>query len=158
MLRSLARTGSGPAEVLSRLNDLLVEDIPDGRFVTMVYAELDPAKRSLRIANAGHLAPLLIEPAGHRWVASDDGLPLGIKRGKFSETEVILGPQTRIAFYSDGITEAEVEGGEEYGTGRLLARMQSPEVTAAALVSDVKRFVNGIGLRDDATVILVTPQ
>ena len=37
-------------------------------------------------------------------------------------------------------------------------RMQSPEVTAAALVSDVKRFVNGIGLRDDATVILVTPQ
>jgi len=38
MLRSLAQTGSGPAEVLTRLNKLMVEDFPCGRFVTMVYA------------------------------------------------------------------------------------------------------------------------
>src|SRR5271154_814289 len=71
MLRSLAQTGSGPAEVLTRLNNMMIEDFPDGRFVTMVYAEFNPTKRVLRIANAGHLAPLLVdiaEPSGHRWI------------------------------------------------------------------------------------------
>src|SRR5450759_5369019 len=43
VLRSLAQTGSGPAEVLTRLNQLMIEDFPSGRFVTMVYAELDPS-------------------------------------------------------------------------------------------------------------------
>lgn len=155
MLRSLAQTGSGPAEVLTRLNQLMIEDFPSGRFVTMVYAELDPATRVLRIANAGHLAPLLVEPSGHRWIKHEHGLPLGISASKFSEAEVTLGDDSRIAFYSDGITEAELESGEEYGAGRLLAQMKSPDVSTDGLLSDVRKFTNGVGLRDDATAILV---
>ena len=155
MLRSLAQTGSGPAEVLTRLNNMMIEDFPCGRFVTMVYAELDPSTRVLRIANAGHLAPLLVEPSGHRWINHEHGLPLGISASKFSETEVTLGKHSRIAFYSDGITEAAVDSGEEYGPERLLAHMQSPDVTPEGLLADVRKFANGTGLRDDATVILV---
>ena len=155
MLRSLAQTGSGPAEVLTRLNQLMIEDFPSGRFVTMVYAELDPSTRVLRIANAGHLAPLLVEPSGHRWIKHEHGLPLGISASKFSETEVTLGEHSRIAFYSDGITEAEIDSGEEYGAERLLAQMQSPGVTPDSLLADVRKFTNGTGLRDDATVIMV---
>lgn len=155
MLRSLAQTGSGPAAVLARLNNMMIEDFPSGRFVTMVYAELDPARRLLRIANAGHLAPLLVEPFGHRWINHEHGLPLGISASKFSETEVALGARSRIAFYSDGITEAELDSGEEYGAERLLAQMQSPDVSPESLLADVRKFVNGAGLRDDATVILV---
>lgn len=156
MLRSLAQTESGPGEVLTRLNQLMVEDFPSGRFVTMVYAEFDSAKRSLRIANAGHLPPLLVDANGHRWIATEDGLPLGIATSKFSETEITLGPQARLALYSDGITEAALESGEDYGSERLLAQMQSPDVSLESLLSDVRRFVNGTGLRDDATVILVS--
>ena len=155
MLRSLAQTGSGPAEVLTRLNNMMIEDFPDGRFVTMVYAELDPSTRILRIANAGHLAPLLVEPSGHRWINHEHGLPLGISASKFSESEVALGEHSRIAFYSDGITEAEIDSGEEYGAERLLAQMQSPSVTPESLLADVRGFANGCGLGDDATVILV---
>ncbi len=155
MLRSLAQTGSGPADVLTRLNNMMIEDFPAGRFVTMVYAELDPSSRILRIANAGHLAPLLVEPSGHRWVKHEHGLPLGISASKFSETAVTLADDSRIAFYSDGITEAEVNSGEEYGAERLLAQMQSPDVTLDGLLADVRKFANGTGLRDDATVILV---
>ena len=121
----------------------------------MVYAELDPATRVLRIANAGHLSPLLVEPSGHRWINHEHGLPLGISTSKFSETAVTLGEHSRIAFYSDGITEAEIETEEEYGAGRLLAQMQSPDVTPESLLADVRKFTNGTGLRDDATVILV---
>jgi sigma-B regulation protein RsbU (phosphoserine phosphatase) len=160
VLRSLAQTASGPAEVLTRLNNMMIEDFPSGRFVTMVYAELDPSSRLLRIANAGHLAPLLVEPSGHRWINHEHGLPLGISASKFSETEVTLGEHSRIAFYSDGITEADIDSagndsGEEYGEERLLAQMQSPDVTLDGLLADVRKFANGTGLRDDATVILV---
>jgi len=134
----------------------MIEDFPSNRFVTMVYAELDPSQRILRIANAGHLAPLLVEPSGHRWIDHEHGLPLGISASKFSETELRLGENSRVAFYSDGITEAEVEPGEEYGAERLLNQMQSSEITPDRLLTDVRKFTNGTGLRDDATVILVS--
>lgn len=156
MLRSLAQAGSGPAEVLTRLNNMMVEDFPCGRFVTMVYAELDPANRVLRIANAGHLHPLLVEPSGHSWIDHEHGLPLGISASKFSESVISLGKDFRVAFYSDGITEAEVEDGQEYGSERLLAEMRRPDITPENLVADVKKFANGVGLRDDATVIIVS--
>jgi phosphoserine phosphatase RsbU/P len=155
MLRSLASMSSGPAEVLARLNNMLLDDFPSGRFVTMVYAELDPAKRTLRLANAGHLPPLLVEPHGHTWIQTEQGLPLGVSASKFSETQVELHPGARVAFYSDGITEASFDSGEEYGPERLLAQLQSPDVSLETLLADVKKFVNGTGLRDDATVILV---
>jgi phosphoserine phosphatase RsbU/P len=155
MMRSLAQTGSGPAEVLLRLNNMMIEDFPSGRFVTMVYAELDPSSRILRIANAGHLSPLLVEPSSHRWINHEHGMPLGISASKFSETEVTLGEHSRIAFYSDGITEAEIDSGEEYGAERLLTQMQSPDVSVEGLLADVRKFTNGTGLRDDATAILV---
>lgn len=155
MLRSLAQTGAGPADMLMRLNNMMIEDFPRGRFVTMTYAELDPASHILRIANAGHLSPLLVESSGHRWIDHEHGLPLGISASRFSETQVTLGEHSRLAFYSDGITEAEVESGEEYGAERLLAQMQSPDMTVESLLADVRKFSNGTGLRDDATVILL---
>jgi sigma-B regulation protein RsbU (phosphoserine phosphatase) len=155
MLRSLARVGSGPGEVLTRLNNMLLEDFPDGRFVTMVYAELDPANHTLKLANAGHLPPLLVEPTGHRWIQSEQGLPLGVADSKFSEIEIPLNEGSRIALYSDGITEAELDSGEDYGAERLLAHVQSPDFSPESLLSDVRKFVDGAGLRDDATVILV---
>jgi len=57
MLRSLA-AACRPSEVLGKLNQLLVNDFPSGRFVTMVYAVLDPVTCTLTFASAGHLRPL----------------------------------------------------------------------------------------------------
>ena len=59
ILRSLAENCAQPGEVLDCLNRLLLNDFPIGRFVTMLYAVLDPAARTLTIANAGHPWPLL---------------------------------------------------------------------------------------------------
>lgn len=154
MLRSLAPFGS-PGKVLTRLNQMLLEDFPDGRFVTMVYAELDPHRRTIRLANAGHLPPLLLNHTGHCWIQSEQGLPLGVSDSKFSETEIELGTGFRIVFYSDGITEAEGSSGEEYGSERLVGQIQLQDVTPESLIADVRKFANGSGLRDDATVILV---
>ena len=96
MLRSLAETSCTPSEVLTKLNRLLVEDFPSGRFVTMVYAVLDSSKGTLTYANAGHLPPLLVDAAGARFLETEMGLPLGIRAGSFSETTVPLGDKAKI--------------------------------------------------------------
>ncbi|MFZ0285459.1 MAG: PP2C family protein-serine/threonine phosphatase [Terriglobales bacterium] len=155
MLRSLAETNCSPGEVLGKLNRLLVEDFPAGRFVTMVYAVLDPARRKLLFASAGHLLPLLVTGGQASFVETEKGIPLGIGRGDFSEIEIDLPPDARVVLYSDGITEAENEKQEEYGSIRLHDHVLRPEASAESILADVRAFANGTGLRDDATVIFV---
>src|SRR5207244_5662862 len=98
MLRSLAEAGCGPGEVLARLNDLMVQDFPSGKFVTMVYAVLDPASRKLTFANAGHLRPLLVINNGGRSLDTDRGMPLGLARGGCSEGEIPPSGRSRLGF------------------------------------------------------------
>jgi sigma-B regulation protein RsbU (phosphoserine phosphatase) len=154
MLRSLA-TACCPSEVLRKLNDLLVNDFPSGRFVTMLYAVLDPAERTLRFASAGHLRPLLIEGSDTRFLETERGLPLGIGPGEYSEAEVHLAPGSRLLFYSDGITEATNPDDDEYGAKRLEEHFRGTEASAESILDDVRSFADGDGLCDDATVILL---
>ncbi len=155
MLRSLATACGGPGEVLNRLNRLLVEDFPSGKFVTMIYAVLNPSERTLTFASAGHLRPLLVNQEGARFLDSERGLPLGLGLGGFSETEVKLAPGSRLVFYSDGITEAEGPNDEEYGAERLQDHVLRVDACPETILGDVRAFANGAGLHDDATVILV---
>lgn len=155
MLRSLAQTCSGPGEVLGRLNRLLVDDFPLGKFVTMVYAVLNPTRRTLTFANAGHLRPLLVDQEGARFLDTDRGMPLGLGFGSFSEVEVGLPERSRLVFYSDGITEAVNPAEEEYGQERLENHVLRPEACADSILQDVRSFADGAGLHDDATVIFV---
>jgi sigma-B regulation protein RsbU (phosphoserine phosphatase) len=155
MLRSLAEAACTPGEVLGKLNRLLVEDFPAGRFVTMVYGVLDPAKRTLTFANAGHLRPLLITGDSAQFLDVEQGIPLGLGPGSFSEAEVKLPTGFRLVFYSDGITEAENRADEEYGLVRLQKHLSRTDASAESLLDDVRSFAEGSGLRDDASVILV---
>jgi sigma-B regulation protein RsbU (phosphoserine phosphatase) len=154
MLRSLA-TACCPSDVLTKLNQLLVNDFPSGRFVTMLYAVLDPANRTLRFASAGHLRPLLVENSGAHFLDTERGMPLGIGSGGYSEAQVQLAPGSRLLFYSDGITEATNPEGDEYGAERLEKHFRQTNASAESILKDVRSFANGAGLHDDATVILV---
>ena len=155
MLRSLAEACCGPGEVLTKLNSLLVDDFPAGKFVTLVYAVLDPATRNVVFANAGHLHPLFIDDNGAQFLDTECGLPLGIGCGDYSETSVTLSKGSRLVFYSDGITEAVDAEEQEYGLERLAEHAASAEASAVTIVDDVRGFANGSGARDDATVVFV---
>jgi sigma-B regulation protein RsbU (phosphoserine phosphatase) len=155
VLRSLAEASCTPSKVLQRLNKLLVEDLPPARFVTMVYAVLDPENRTLTLASAGHLQPLLIQDREARFLHTDVGLPLGVALGEYSEAEIPLAPGSRVVFYSDGITEAANPDEEEYGQLRLKEHLLQSESCGESLLADVRSFANGFGLHDDATVITV---
>ena len=155
MLRSLTDTCSSPAETLSKLNKLMVEDFPSGRFVTLIYAILDPKNRTLKFASAGHLAPLLVEGDHARFLQSDAGTPLGLSKTSFSESEIHLKEGSQLVLYSDGITEAAGFDDQEYGPERLREHVLKPQASSDSILTDVRRYVNGAGLQDDATVIFV---
>jgi phosphoserine phosphatase RsbU/P len=170
MLRSLAQTCSGPAEVLGRLDRLMVNDFPCGKFVTMVFAVLNPATRTLTFSSAGHLRPLLVDGQGARFLDSERGMPLGLGSGDFSELTISLTPGSRFVLYSDGITEAigpgtvgpvaiapgaAAPGYDDYGPDRLRKHVLRPQASSESILADVRQFANGSGLHDDATVIFV---
>jgi sigma-B regulation protein RsbU (phosphoserine phosphatase) len=155
VFRSLAEGCCGPAEVLTRLNSLLVNDFPAEKFVTMIYAVLDPSTRTVVFANAGHLQPLLIDDQGEHFLDVERGVPLGLVTGDYSETTIALTPGSRLVFYSDGITEAVNAAEEEYGACRLAEHAIRPDASAVSIVDDVRSFSNGAGVRDDATVVFV---
>jgi sigma-B regulation protein RsbU (phosphoserine phosphatase) len=155
MLRSLANTCGSPAEVLGKLNRLMVEDFPPGRFVTLVYAVLDPVNRTLKFASAGHLPPLLVDGSRALLVETERGTPLGLVSGEFSETTVELREGLRLVFYSDGITEAVGPEDKEYGAQRLQEHVLQSDASPESIVEDVRFYADSAGLQDDATVILV---
>jgi len=154
MLRSLAEAACTPGEVLAKLNQLMLDGFPSGRFVTLIYAVLDPVKRALTFANAGHLPPLLVEDGVARFLDTDSGMPLGLGSGYFSEVTVQLATQSRLVFYTDGITEAENQADEQYGRARLEKHALRSDASVESILEDVRSFTNGANLRDDATVIL----
>jgi phosphoserine phosphatase RsbU/P len=155
MLRSLAEASCTPSEVLTKLNELLVEDFPAGKFVTLVYAVLDPASRTLTFANAGHLPPLLVEQENVSFLDTERGLPLGLSCGDYSEKTLPLTPGSRLVFYSDGISEAVNAKDEEYGVERLACQVSGANASAVSVLEDVRAFANGSLLQDDATVVFV---
>lgn len=155
MLRSLAEACCTPAEVLAKLNSLLVNDFPAGKFVTLVYAVLDPASRTLTFANAGHLPPLLVNGDQTHFLDTERGLPLGLTAGDYSETVVHLSLGSRLVFYSDGITEAVNAAGDEYGRERLVDHVSGDNASAISILDDVRAYSNSEGLRDDASVVFV---
>ncbi len=155
MLRSLAEACCSPGEVLTKLNHLMTYDFPAGKFVTMVYAVLDPVARTVIFSNAGHLLPLYLDVDGARFLDVERGLPLGVGCGDYSETQVVLTEGSRLIFYSDGITEAVNPDDEEFGLDRLAALAATPAASAMTIAEGVRTFANGAGVRDDASVVFV---
>lgn len=155
VLRLHAARGLSPKEILSEVNRFLVDDFPVSKFVTLIYAEIDPAKRKLTFASAGHLPPLLAGSSGVRFVNANAGLPLGIMECEFSEHEIEMPVGSRVFLYSDGITEAVNSSQEEYGTDRLLSHATNQTATVQSLLNDVDNFTSGYPKSDDLTVVVI---
>jgi serine phosphatase RsbU (regulator of sigma subunit)/predicted ester cyclase len=121
MLRAVAQGSESPGDVLRRVNDSLVTDIPPNMFVTCFYGVLDPKSGSLSYANAGHDLPYL-----HRNGDAEElratGMPLGLMPGMgYEEKQTILEAGEAALLYSDGLVEAHDPQGDMFGFPRLRA-------------------------------------
>jgi sigma-B regulation protein RsbU (phosphoserine phosphatase) len=155
MVRSLAPLASGPGQVLARLNQMLLDDFPTGRYVTMIYAVLDPAQRTLTFASAGHPWPLLCHGTGVRPLHTDAGIPLGLLPCEFTEHAVTFCHDFRLLFYTDGISEALDREDQEFGRARLAEFVATHDCSVSRLMEAIKEFRGKCAQKDDATVILL---
>jgi sigma-B regulation protein RsbU (phosphoserine phosphatase) len=148
-----------PSEFLAAVNDVVVDEIAAGKFITMLYLLLDPATGEFHCACAGHPPPRLVRADGAVEGLASTGLALGIEGGqKYDEVSARLGPNESVVLYTDGVIEARV-GGDLYGIERLdslLARRRTlrSEDIAASVIQAARRFTGG-ELLDDCAVVVV---
>ncbi len=145
----------GPGEVLGRLNRMLLNDFPRGHYVTMIYAVLDPERRTLTFASAGHPWPLLCHDADVRPLHSDAGTPLGLLPGEFSEHTVTLCRNFRLLFYTDGISEALNHADEEFGSDRVTEFVREHHCDLLSIMQAAREFRGARAQKDDATVVVL---
>src|SRR5215216_3296894 len=146
MLRAVAQASDySPGDVLRRVNDSLVIDIPPNMFVTCFYAILDPKSGHLSYANAGHDLPYLGRRSGDAEELRARGMPLGLMPGmSYEEKEIELDVGEGVFFYSDGLVEAHAPDGEMFGFPRLralIAEHAQKESLEEALLRELYFFV-----------------
>lgn len=155
ILRMVAQNGWSPGTVLADVNRVLVGDLPAAKFVTMIFAVLDPSHRRVTFANAGHLPPIFVDATGVRAVRAKPELALGIREGTYSDHELEMPEGSRLFLYSDGVVEARDPALEDYGEARLLHYAGTPSATAQGLLDDVLAFTKDRPAMDDITIVTV---
>jgi serine phosphatase RsbU (regulator of sigma subunit) len=107
-LRSLATQVIDTPDVLRLLNDALVRQNLNGRFITTAYIVLtvEDERAHVLVACAGHPAPILIPAHGRPVEVAATGTLLGTWHDISLHTaELALGPGDGLVVYSDGVTE-----------------------------------------------------
>jgi serine phosphatase RsbU (regulator of sigma subunit)/predicted ester cyclase len=159
MLRAVAQASDySPGDVLRRVNDSLVIDIPSNMFVTCFYCILEPNSGALSYANAGHDLPYLRRRNGDTDELRARGMPLGLMPGmSYEEKKIVLDAEDGVLFYSDGLVEAHDPRGEMLGfpsLGRLVAEHGQEGSLEEALLGELYSFVGeGWEQEDDITLL-----
>lgn len=132
------------------------------RFVTGLFAELNLSSGRLRLANAGHPAPLLVRRG--RVVKSlecSPSLPLGLGGCVVELTEESLERGDRVLFYTDGVVEARSKAGEFFGPRRLADLLSREAASGQPAPETMRRLSLAVmehqegELQDDATMLFL---
>jgi serine phosphatase RsbU (regulator of sigma subunit) len=159
--RAFASEPVSPGTVVSKLNDVICNNIASDKFVTFCYCIIDVTKRTLTYASAGHWPPILIRRSGQTHSLKDGGPPLGLfPDHSYEDIELELESGDRLVLYTDGLTEARNSSGAEFGEhnvariGNENLRLNAAEMLET-LRSEVTTFCNGV-FDDDFTLVIVT--
>jgi serine phosphatase RsbU (regulator of sigma subunit) len=147
------------APLVGRLNQGLFRRRIESRFLT-AFCGILGADGSLVYSNAGHNAPFLVTAKEVRRLETG-GLVLGIfENSAYEEEAITLAPGDVVIAFSDGVSEAMNEAGDEYSDDRLLAavmanRKRTPQELLDALLADVRKFTGVATANDDITMVVV---
>ena len=158
--RRYTKVRTSPAAILESMNTILHERQLESYYCTLCYAHFDFRRRFVTMANSGLPFPLHATAEGCGQVHSP-GVPLGSLPGiTYDEVTATLGTGDVFVFYSDGISEATNEPGEEFGVDRLIGvidqhRARSAKAIADAIFQAVNDFCGGAEQNDDRTVVVL---
>jgi serine phosphatase RsbU (regulator of sigma subunit) len=153
---------NGLMAAMEELNDALIKDIGNARFVTFVAAICSP-RNTVELLSAGH-GPLFLY-----WLNEDrfdafeaQGLPLGVMNDLESEPPKVLDlhPGDMLVLTTDGFFEWANQNGEEFGMKRMketirAARDLHPADIISTLYRSVIDFSGGTKQKDDLTAVII---
>ena len=156
-------SGKGLSHFLIHLNQLLNDDLPPDKFVTMVAGLLSPKEATLELISAGHGPLLFYSSQEDRFTRHDpQGPPLGpFREFAYSEPHTLnFIPGDILLLVTDGFLEWANAGGEEFGQSRIeevirRCRDMSSVNIISELYSAVVRFVGSMPQLDDLTALVV---
>ncbi len=156
---ALVHEGYEGADLVRRLNHLLVGQGREPTMVTLAVLELEPGAERARLTNAGHPPPYLLSDGSVRELLLGS-LPLGNRLSVPRQTEIRLPPSSLLVLYSDGLVEAADAAGEPFGYDRLMAvlaegaNLNGAELSTVILAA-LDRHTGGGPLADDLMLIIV---
>jgi len=160
-LRLAARAGAPPAQVLARVNAIVVERQQFDIFVTAIYATLDTRSMELTLANAGHGTPLLRRAAAGALQRIEGGASTAIgisEHTEYEQVRLVLEPGDTLVLTTDGVHEATSAAGEQLGAERLEQSLRggssAPAELLKRLLKDLRAHVGEAPQYDDLTVLL----
>jgi serine phosphatase RsbU (regulator of sigma subunit) len=158
-LRAYAVEDPEPAAVLDRLDHLVSVLTPD-TMATAVTVLLDPATGDVRVASAGHIAPLLVEDGRAALMELENGPPLGAgllaAAGARVASRATVAPGGALLLVSDGMFERRDEA-VDISLARLADHLVETETSQVDPTSALQRLVEvgrPEGSDDDATLLL----
>ena len=165
-LKSQAKSGLSPRQIMINLNELFYENVERGTFISMIYGIFDLQGRTFTFARAGH-NPLLIQKGMDEKVdiLCPKGLALGLEKGTLFERvieEYKIGIQSDdiFVFYTDGFSEAMNNKKEEFGEDRLEKLLKKNSLPSAEHIinhikTEIINFVGDAPQHDDMTMLVV---
>jgi phosphoserine phosphatase RsbU/P len=160
-IKAYAREDLSPAELCSKVNCALCDNIERGRYVTLLYAVLEEESRLLHYESAGHCLPLLVHGDATIEIPKASSGVLGLfSHWTYSDHDLQLASGDVLIMMSDGLLKAANAAEEEFGYRRLIdsvlaSRAQGANGIRKRVVEDVTAFCNG-RFEDDVSMIVVT--
>ena len=155
-----AKKSSSPAQILTDVNERYCEYVMMGHFATMTLLVVDPKRKQLTYANAGHELPFLQIGSETPVRLNVGDLILGVEEDtQYNEDTIQLGDAARLVIVSDGVTEAFDPSEEQYGTERIEQLMNTVKRCNArelveAFESSIETFRKGRKAFDDTTLLV----
>lgn len=161
LMRITAMGTLHPDEVMNKVNDQLCYGNDTNLFVTLFCGFLDVTTGKLVYSNGGHCAPIL--------VSGDHAAPIDIPKGiligtipdlKYASRELTMQPGETLVCYTDGVTEAQTDAGEEFTDERLVELLGKDGGLSTGQMLDAVRdsvtaFTGNHALDDDFTLMAV---
>jgi PAS domain S-box-containing protein len=156
-LRAYAFELHPPAAALERLNGL-AWTLGQSVMATVIYLVFDPSSGRVRLANAGHLPPLKVDPDGSGlYLKEGRSLPLGVQRiTAYSDAEYELSPGSTLLLYTDGLIEKRRKPIDE-GLARLAASVGDEHGVDLEQLCDRLLARLGPSAEDDVTLLTLSP-
>ncbi|WP_437285860.1 PP2C family protein-serine/threonine phosphatase [Sorangium sp. So ce406] len=163
MLRIGLRLSADMDALMHHINQQLIEDLPNDRFITAFLGILDPTTHQLRYHAAGQ-GPLLHYRAAEGQVVWRD--PSTVPLGMFKDLDLpptpplVMAPGDLLVLLTDGFYEYQDAAGQVFGkerVGDLIHRLHARPTSdiLGALLAEVRRFAGSAKQIDDLTALLV---